>query len=271
MNRLLVFISGILFALGFACLTQAQVPMTGAGLGKPGAATVAGCASIAAVSASINHCWSMADAHVAGSTISDEIGSLDGTVGGAGVTSGTGPDGSSGFARAFDGSGTAYFTITGPPIVFTATNANSAFCWVKITNVSNTASDGRDQRVFNLILDGSNSARINNASATPGGLNVDYLGTSLPFGRKSSAQQLSSGVFSHVGYTWDGINNVTVYVNGLAVATTSPDGGSTTNTNTFAARGTDNTGELTGSLAMCGTAQVELTAGNMMSLAAIQK
>lgn len=36
-NKTLYGLSATLFALGFACLTHAQVPMTGAGLGKPGA------------------------------------------------------------------------------------------------------------------------------------------------------------------------------------------------------------------------------------------
>lgn len=41
-NRLAIAISGTLFAIGFACLTQAQVSMTGAGKGAPGSAAYTG-------------------------------------------------------------------------------------------------------------------------------------------------------------------------------------------------------------------------------------
>lgn len=57
MNRLLVSISGILFALGFACLTQAQVPMTGAGLGKPAVAASSTCATLISQVSNIIGCW----------------------------------------------------------------------------------------------------------------------------------------------------------------------------------------------------------------------
>lgn len=261
-NRFFFVISAALFALGFACLTQAQVPMTGAGLGKPASGPTTGCAAVPQTS--LTHCWPMDDAHVSGSTITDVIGALNGTASGAGIGSTTGPDSSAGYARSFDGASTIALAST--PIANFA-GAHSIFCWVNVTTTS-----GTNQRLLNFNTDATHFAELINAGISAGGgvtgsLNLEL---NLAFSTQTTSAAFADGVWANVGFTYDGVSTVVLYVNGSAISQGVGLGGSTAAGFVFGARDAA-TLFLTGKQALCMTYSVAVSGANAASIAAVQK
>ena len=260
-GRLLALACALLY-LGFGCLAQqshAQLTLTGVGGAKSGVAAT-GCAAIP--QSTLTHCWPMDDAHVSGTTITDVTGGLNGTASGAGITSTTGPDGSSGFARAFDGA--SFISLASNPITIRA--AVTVACWINVTNVSSGF-----PRILGFVDSGTDNTQIDMDSSGPGKINVQYIANDVEVGHETTAQQLTSGIWAHVGFTYDGASTLVVYVNGSSVSTGAEGGFSSATSNIFGARTTGPSNPFTGSESLCVTYSSALSSGNMAALAAVQK
>lgn len=158
----------------------------------------------------LTHRWPMDDANVSGTTITDVVGSLNGTAQN-GVASAAGPITQ---ARSFDGTDD-YISLASCPITFAS--AWSIGAWAYFTNPAATAGDGGAQTFINFG-DGSATIRmLTDANTTPAATwdNGDYIN------KDTNAAAFVATTWAHVCITFDGASTYVLYVNGASASTNS--------------------------------------------------
>ena len=159
------------------------------------------------------HRWPMDGSSVSGTAILDVVGGLNGTASGAGVSSVTGP--ASGLtARGFDGS--SWISLASSPIDFSS--AHSVSAWCKVADNSVVSSSGASQTFLNFNTDSSNCVRFVLNEVIPGGFVVAITSQNISYGSMHLDTVISSGTWVHLGYTFSGSDNVTLYANGVPIS-----------------------------------------------------
>jgi hypothetical protein len=162
----------------------------------------------------LTHRWSMEDADVSGTTITDLVGSINGTSSSA-QSSAAGPG--SHTARAFNGTSHSIALASTPlPAI---TSAHSVFMWIygdstaadKATVFGDFQSAGNGVR---FIFDG-----VAAITGLAGGIAVHIDRGGSEFARQSAGvgDTASLNTWQHIGYTWDGTSTIKLYVNGVLV------------------------------------------------------
>ncbi len=165
------------------------------------------------------HRWPMDDANVSGVTITDVVGSLNGTAG-TSVASASGPYGTS---RLIGNDANAGISLASTPIA-NMTSAFSVGVWLLKTDVSVGPYDSASQkcRVFSFY-DGTNSVEAGLHFAGDGqGYPNGSVSVGFAVGHTSMVGNTTNTIlvnnnWAHLTVTWDGATTI-FYVNGMAVA-----------------------------------------------------
>lgn len=200
----------------------------------------------------LTHCWPMDNAHVTGTTITDAIGSDNGTAG-ANVTASTGPSGLTNSARLFDGSTAAIALATQP---LPSAPYTLAF-WLNKNN--NTSNDAADQRwvcigdVGTVVANGSNNGSIN-TQASGGNDSTTVSGA------------VGSAAWHHIALTWDGATKI-IYLDGSSIASAGGGLGNGCDAGVYGIGERNSTARLwAGSMAVVVVYSSALSAGNITTL-----
>lgn len=185
-------------------------------------------ASWSGVTTDLIHHWPLDDATISGTTATDIVGGLNGTITSTtAITSTTGPSGVAGTARIFDGTNVA-ITLASAPIADLTNDAQTVCIWVYVPDVSANGGGGDTNDFFLNIHDGTSSMGIcflttgnistpANFEICPGGAGEQNLNNA------TTAQPLSSATWTMLSYTYPGGNvnntNVKLYANSTDVTT----------------------------------------------------
>lgn len=207
-------------------------------------------------SSGLTHRWPMDDANVSGTTITDVVGSLNGTASG-GVSSASGPVTQ---ARGFDGTG--YLTLASCPVSYAA--AHTVGLWAYIND--NTAAG--NPRFFDIAVDANNGSALINDSGLSGQIAIKLLAGGSDVSQEAAAAELPSATWKHIVYTFDGSSTVTIYVNGVSITLGggAPSGFGLDNNNIIGARNNTPTAPLTGRIYQMVTYNRALSAGEVTTL-----
>lgn len=188
----------------------------------------------------LTHVWAMDDAHVSGSTITDIVGGLNGTIHGA-VTSGV-------FARNFSSGG--YASLTAAPLVFSA--PHTVLTWQQIASPSASGGGGGSQTLINWAGDANNGVRISlNEGSVDGFIACDAVialniaGTNVGVQTANvNERPLKAGTFVPILYKSNGSAITGVYCGLDPITTASQTSYGVQNQNNIGARASDGTGSL---------------------------
>lgn len=234
--------------------------MTTLGAGKYPAIAAGGWAG---PSTNLTHRWALDSTNGA----TDLVGSINGTIGGSGVTNTTGPSGSANTAKAFAGvtDATSYISFASQPLVLNG--AASFFTWVKVTNVTASGAGG-DMRMVNLFTDASNGLMFHKDTST-GILDITLLEAANDFGRSTNSAVLVSNTWHHIGWTRSGTGaTIKVYVDGTEIiAVGGPQGAGYNTGYVLGDRSAGSqTWEFVGAMAQVVAYNAELTSGQVTTL-----
>lgn len=170
-------------------------------------------------SSGLTHRWPMDNANVSGTTITDVVGSLNGTAS-AGITSATGPSGAANAARNWPTNSSQKIDLASCPV--TTTSAFTIGLWLNLPDIT-LSFDGGSPRFFNFYDGGSNFAQGANRISTPGKVNLEYdpVGGNEIF---TSSAALANNTWTHIAFVYNG-STYAIYVNASSVATTTDNGG----------------------------------------------
>lgn len=196
----------------------------------------------------------------------DQVGSLNGTATGAGVTNTTGPSGGSNLGKAVNGTDYYQFASTLVPAL---AGAHTVAMWVKVTDPTAASGIGSPQTIFASRVDATHTVRVLISGGTPGGFHVDiYNGTEVHAGMDIT-QQFFANTWAHIAWVWNGTTITALYKNASSLSiddTTAVGAYGQPNSNNIASRDNDSNGALTGAIAQCVVYDAALSAGNITSI-----
>lgn len=152
------------------------------------------------------------NANVSGATATDVIGALNGTITGAAAA--TGPNGRPNTGRSFGGSDKIVF----PSALLNLGANHTVLQWLKLTNPSGTGGGGASQRMLISGADTSNLAMVSNDETGAGKLDLSLKIGGVEHGGETTAAVFAAGIFTQVGWTWNGTSSVLIKDSGAVAA-----------------------------------------------------
>lgn len=216
----------------------------------------------------LSHYWPMDAVAVKGSTVTDVVGTLNGTATASGVSSINGPlHGFTGLA--FDGTGS--ISLASSPVA-DFTQAHSVFCWAKVNNITAQGDGGVDQTFVSFALGSGDGCRIDmdngaNAPFIAGSLFINLVHGGVHSGVSSTVAAFANNTWGHVGYTWNG-STLTAYANGVAVSSAGDPGQTVGNNGAYTiGERSDGVGHLSGAMSQVTVFTRALAAADVAQLA----